>query len=149
MPVFDGLFPEKAQSTIMNLLFILAHWHSLAKLSMHTTSTLKHLSQFTQILGATIKKFANDICPSFKTSEMASERDKRVRHATKKGQFSSAGAERKEKHFNLYTYKLHALGDYVHDILLYGPAISFSTQLVCALFDYFYVIISKDDLLLG
>ena len=32
---------------------------------------------------------------------------------------------------NLFTYKLHALGDYVHTIRAFGTTDSFSTQIVC------------------
>ena len=35
---------------------------------------------------------------------------------------------RKTKTFNLQTYKLHALGDYVEQIRLYGTTDSYSTQ---------------------
>ena len=41
-----------------------------------------------------------------------------------------APAKPKVKLFNLFTYKLHALGDYVRTIRLYGTTDSYSTQIV-------------------
>lgn len=40
----------------------------------------------------------------------------------------------KVKSLNLCTYKLHALGDYVQTIRLFGTTDSYSTQIVCELF---------------
>lgn len=37
----------------------------------------------------------------------------------------------KVKKLNLFTYKLHALGDYVRTIRLFGTTDSYSTQIVC------------------
>lgn len=42
----------------------------------------------------------------------------------------------KVKLLNLFTYKLHALGDYVRTIRLFGTTDSYSTQIVCAMITY-------------
>ena len=44
------------------------------------------------------------------------------------------------KLLNLFTYKWHALGDYVHAIRLFGPTDGFSTQVVSNLSLYNSVI---------
>ena len=48
LPVFEGLFPKPHDTTIQHLLFTLTLWHSLAKLYMHTNSTVaqKTVSMF-------------------------------------------------------------------------------------------------------
>ncbi len=43
IPVFEGLLPDKHSDILMDLLFILAHWHALAKLRQHTELTLNIL----------------------------------------------------------------------------------------------------------
>ncbi|KIM83848.1 hypothetical protein PILCRDRAFT_68635, partial [Piloderma croceum F 1598] len=40
IPVFDGLLPEPHNSAVLDLLFVIAHWHGLAKLHMHHDLTL-------------------------------------------------------------------------------------------------------------
>jgi hypothetical protein len=51
MPCFEGLFPPTAENVILDLLFMLATWHALAKLRMHTTSTLSFFDAVTKSLG--------------------------------------------------------------------------------------------------
>lgn len=51
IPVFEGLLPEPFNSTLMDLLWDLATWHALAKLRMHTSSTIVHLERVTTALG--------------------------------------------------------------------------------------------------
>ncbi|KAG8958343.1 hypothetical protein FRC05_009001, partial [Tulasnella sp. 425] len=51
IPAFEGLFPEPIDCKIQELLFVLADWHSLAKLRLHTDSTLGQLEAATRVLG--------------------------------------------------------------------------------------------------
>jgi hypothetical protein len=136
IPVFDGLLPEPHNTCILKLLFDLAHWHGLAKLRMHTDSTLDLLSQVTIALGARIREFQGKTCPAFSTHELERERAARVRRQDKKKkamadtnsntQKSSTG--RQLKGFSLKTYKYHALGDYCDTIRRFGTTDSYSTQ---------------------
>lgn len=57
----------------MDLLFELVTWHSLAKLHLHTTSTLDALENSTTRLGSTIWKFTSTTCKDYVTTELASE----------------------------------------------------------------------------
>ncbi|KAG6912370.1 hypothetical protein DXG01_015088, partial [Tephrocybe rancida] len=58
IPVFDGLLPdEEMNSHILHLLFLMAHWHGLAKLRLHSTPTLDLLNETTTTLGDTLRKF--------------------------------------------------------------------------------------------
>ena len=47
-----------------------------------------------------------------------------------KGMMMSDKPSSAHGHYNMYTYKLHALGDYVVNIWLYGPTDNYSTQVV-------------------
>ena len=46
----------------------------------------------------------------------------------------SAAPSRKIKSINLATYKMHALGDYVDTIKMYGTTDSYSTEIVSSKF---------------
>lgn len=133
IPVFDGLLPEPHNTRVLKLLFDLAHWHGLAKLHMHTDTTLDVLSQATVSLGNTLREFEDKTCSLFQTRELAREQAARQRRQAK--QPASLGAApapnnntRRPKHLNLKTYKNHALGDYGFTIRRLGTTDSYSTQ---------------------
>ncbi|KAG1842081.1 hypothetical protein F4604DRAFT_1939089 [Suillus subluteus] len=98
MPVFDGLLPEPFNSTVLNLLFELATWHAFRKLS------------------------ACAQCQHIKASKDKNKRSERTN--------SEVEDDSPPKHqvFNLLTYKLHALGDYVKLIWQYGTTDNYSMQ---------------------
>jgi hypothetical protein len=142
----------------MGLLFVTAHWHSLAKLRMHTDLTLDIMDTVTTSLGEKLRKFKDMTCSAFVTHELEREFNARVRRQAKKavanntkstggsvkgknqlGQQSTAGIESEAhareqvksprlKTFNLNTYKFHALGDYTATIRRYGTTDSYSTE---------------------
>lgn len=126
----------------MTLLFRLAQWHALAKLRIHTDRTLSLLESTTTILGRELRKFRDFTCSLFQTVELPRETAARLRRQTRKaaqvpisgssclGSQNSQPPKRKGKIFNLLTYKLHALGDYVRTIRLDGTTDSYSTQIV-------------------
>ena len=58
---------------ILRLLFLLCHWHGLAKLRLHTDETLNIFEKVTRDLGDCIRSFASDTCPHFTTKELARE----------------------------------------------------------------------------
>jgi hypothetical protein len=82
--VFDGLLPEPHNSAILDLLFIMAHWHGLAKLRMHHDLTLDIMESVTASLGNSFRLFSNVICPAFTTRELRREANARLRRASKK-----------------------------------------------------------------
>ncbi len=81
--MFEGLFPEPFNERIMRLLFHLAHWHSLAKLRLHTDSTLNILADMTTIVGAEVRHFVNHTCPAFRTLEVPREQEARLRRGVR------------------------------------------------------------------
>jgi hypothetical protein len=135
MPCFEGLFPPTAENVILDLLFMLATWHALAKLRMHTTSTLSFFDAVTKSLGEVLRRFANHVCPKFNTKETPSERakgDRRSAAKAKKGDSDQKANKTppKKGQFNLSTYKIHALGHYPAMIRRYGTTDSYTTQTV-------------------
>jgi len=143
MPVFDGLLPAKHNNDIQSLLFTTAEWHTLAKMRLHTDSTLAWLDESTKAFGKEIRRFQSHTCSFFDTRELPQEEAARSRRQKKtKGSInlsntspltpaqstatSSAGT--KKKLFNLILIKLHALGDYVKTIKTFGTTDSYSTQ---------------------
>ena len=50
-PVFEGLLPEPFNRMLLQLLYKTAEWHALAKLRMHTDSTLNLLDLVTREFG--------------------------------------------------------------------------------------------------
>ncbi|KZV59901.1 hypothetical protein PENSPDRAFT_694744 [Peniophora sp. CONT] len=106
LPVFEGLFPAQHDAVIQDLVFTL------------------------------------HVCPQYDTQELPKEaatRGKRKRRKQRQSRPSDAAANSassakpppptpKRKLFNLVTYKLHALGDYVAHILRFGTTDSYSMQ---------------------
>jgi hypothetical protein len=83
IPVFDGLLEEPYNQQVLDLLFTLAHWHSLAKLRLKTEDTLELLDIATTQLGAQLRDFLFITCANFKTKELEREAAARKRRAAK------------------------------------------------------------------
>jgi hypothetical protein len=135
--VFEGLLPEPHNQDILSLLFTLAEWHALAKLRLHTDSTLDLLDKATSDLGRQLRRFQSYTCTFFKTKELPKEEAARGRRRKNKAAADAAHPPSaaasvkpppKTKLFNLFTYKLHALGDYARTIRWFGTSDSYSTQ---------------------
>ncbi|KAF8228056.1 hypothetical protein L208DRAFT_1145210, partial [Tricholoma matsutake] len=131
IPSAEGLLPEPYNCKCMTLLFHLAEWHALAKLRMHTKHTLNQLDQATTE--------AHDHHKHKRASKKASSSGgsghsapQVVEGTTLPGPEPAAKSniKPKAKLFSLFTYKLHALGDYVQTIWLFGTTDSYSTQIV-------------------
>jgi hypothetical protein len=174
----------------------MAHWHSLAKLRLHTDISLAAMDRITVLLGQKLRQFQQKTCSAFATRELSRERDARVRRQSPKVQAtrrptatpqlpiqqptnSSTGRSptatalrpgpsvkssatpnrmlssiespdasachgssasppgpsrrdggRRQKTFNLNTYKFHALGDYAATIRQFGTTDSYTTEMV-------------------
>ena len=156
IPATQGLLPEPHNSKVMTLLFRLTEWHALAKLQMHTEHTLNALNQSTVAIGQELRSF-QAWTRGFKTVELPREKEAREHCSRKKAASKTSaqtgpfcqqpqnpptqdaalshmqqddGNEPTTKFFNLLTYKLHALGDYVQTIQQFGTTDSYSTQIV-------------------
>ncbi|KAF8833568.1 hypothetical protein BDN67DRAFT_992818 [Paxillus ammoniavirescens] len=140
IPVFAGLFPGPHHSQILKLMFLLGHWHGLAKLQMHTDETLNILESVMKNLGDELHKFVSETCPAFSAKELQHEAECHRGRQTQESSGAVAQAQGNDccpKVLNLRTYKLHALGDYAAignqadlttQIKQYGTTDSYSTQ---------------------
>ncbi|KAG1868437.1 hypothetical protein F4604DRAFT_2020743 [Suillus subluteus] len=143
IPVMEGLLPDHDE-VILDLLFELATWHALGKLQMHTETTLNFLDNLTTRLGQALCRFKQSTCDSFITQELPKEAAARGRQKpaySAKGKSKAMPAKKgnksttegtQQQYFNMSTYKLHALGDYVKSIWLFGTTDNFSTQVKAA-----------------
>jgi hypothetical protein len=108
---------------------------------MHTDVTIQRLDDLTSDLGEKLCQFKSDTCSAYRTYELKREMDARrqkqarqhkttdVATATQSGKRNtSSGCV--PKTFNLQTYKVHALGDYVEAIKTYGTTNLYSTEVV-------------------
>lgn len=125
----------------------MAKWHALAKLRIHTSTTLDLLRLETSRLGDSLRAFA-DSTQSMEIYETPKEYEARTRNSAAafakkllKGTpgalddvsplVSNGGkAGRRRCTFNMETYKTHALGDYARTIMHFGTTDSYSTQIV-------------------
>jgi hypothetical protein len=110
---------------------------------MHTEVTLLALRVVTTIFGQQMRRFKSKICDQIKTFELDREVSARARRLARENPSSpKPTGGKKQKEFNLHTYKFHALGDYVASILMFGTTDSYSTQIVsnCT---YCYIIVSS------
>jgi hypothetical protein len=141
IPAFEGLLQEPYNTIVITLLYRTTEWHAFAKLRLHTENTLQHLERLTTELGQLMRKFRDVTQSGFATFELSKETGARKRRQESgKGKEKAAAGNtsgRKPKTLNLFTYKWHALGDYVRTIRLFGGTDGFSTQLVSSI--YFYI----------
>ena len=135
----------------MDLLFELSTWHGLAKLRLHTESTVRALENSTTRLGIILRKFQSTTCAEFVTHDLPSEEAARGRRKAakaklkattqkpkSKGKQKSAETDSKFRSFGLSNYKTHALPDYPKTIRELGTTDSYSTQNVSSWFKETY-----------
>ncbi|KAF7966593.1 hypothetical protein HWV62_37801 [Athelia sp. TMB] len=145
--VFDGLLPEPHNTAITKLIFTCAEWHALAKLRLHTDTTLDIMDLSTVRLGRELRSFAKTTCSAFATKELKREVAARQRRQARAAVASSSkrcigpaviaqGGTQKDtqpngpllKTFNLNTVKIHFLGDHADTIREFGTNDSHSTE---------------------
>ncbi|GAB1521542.1 hypothetical protein RhiTH_004639 [Rhizoctonia solani] len=145
LPVFEGLLPSECDAPVQRLLFTFAFWHGLAKLRRHTTETLKIMKKLTAKLGSELRSFAEltqnmnvretpDEYTRRKKRQASAQAQRSTQVATSKGKSkASAPSEiadgRRLCFFNINTYKVHAIGDYIYIIAEFGTTDSYSTQI--------------------
>jgi hypothetical protein len=133
IPVFEGLFPDSHDMIVQSLLYRFAQWHALAKLRIHTESSLGFLEDTFTVLSKQLRKFRDFTCAAFETVELPKEKAARQRRFAQRAGPNDGSSESRGprvKRFNLSTYKFHAMGDYVRTIKLFGTTDSFTTQIV-------------------
>jgi hypothetical protein len=129
----EGILEEPFNGMLLDLLYTLQFWHSMAKMRMHTDSTLDILEDATVALGWELRRFAVVLCPNYKTKESAREFAARKKRADKGKLSEKANDARRDKTFNANTVKMHFLGDYAQYIRRNGTTDSYSTVSVSGL----------------
>ena len=146
IPCIEGLFPEPHNTSIIDLLFVFATWHALAKSHIHTDTSLKLLDTATTALGNALCYFTRVTCPEFDTFETGAEYAKCQRQqvaaaATQPTPHSpSSSTGRQRRTFSLKTVKLHFLGDYVSCIKMFGTTDNYNSALVSQLMLYHLIV---------
>ena len=79
IPAFEGLLDEPHNRRLMKLLYRTAEWHALAKLRMHTESSLSLLESLTTEFGLLMQNFEELTCSQFATTELPREAAARKR----------------------------------------------------------------------
>lgn len=118
---------------VQSLLYRFAQWHALAKLRIHSDSTLGFLEETFKILSKQLRKFRDSTCAAFVTVELPKEKAARQKKQVKSNNASPESSVPRVKKFNLSTYKFHAMGDYAQTIKLFGTTDSFTTQIVSSI----------------
>ncbi|KAF8226442.1 hypothetical protein L208DRAFT_1301810, partial [Tricholoma matsutake] len=163
IPVFEGLLPEPHNKRVLKLLFLMGHWHGLAKLHLHTDATLAILDSVTASLGQALHEFEMKTCSMFTTCELKKEESTRkCKQATQKktsqvkktpptqelgagngdravvAKDNVAKLSKGLKEFNMSTYKYHTLGDVAYMIREYGTIELYSMELVSTAHDFIF-----------
>ena len=142
IPVFEMLLDEPHNTRLMTLLYRAAEWHSLAKLRLHTDTTLAYFRKVTEIFCRLMREFRDLSCPEFLTVETPKEAAARARgqarqqaHAqgsnvVRTSKADTAISTRRPRTLNLSTYKFHSIADYPDTVLLFGTTDNYTTQAV-------------------
>ena len=83
--MFSGLLPEHHNVQLLHLLFVLCHWHGLAKLCLHMDEMLDIFEKAMKDLGSRVHSFVADLCPHFATKELPREAEARQRRQGQQG----------------------------------------------------------------
>ncbi|KAF5332762.1 hypothetical protein D9611_005092 [Ephemerocybe angulata] len=96
IPVFDGLLPEPLGTIVLELLYLNARWHALAKLRMQTEATVILLEMTTAQLGDQFRLFLS-VTASIKTIELPAETERRRKSEKAKALKKSSKAPKEPK----------------------------------------------------
>ncbi|CUA77715.1 putative ubiquitin carboxyl-terminal hydrolase FAF-Y [Rhizoctonia solani] len=130
IPVFEGLLPANISKRVLDLLFVMAHWHSLGKLRIHSEKTIEIFREVTKELCTELRAFAR-YTSEYNHLETRKEKEARQKRESKRSS-SVQGRSSDQKlrgGFSLATYKIHSILDYIVAILEYGTTDSYSTQI--------------------
>lgn len=104
----------------MSLLFVLAKWHSLAKLRLHTDHTLDLMDKLTTELGDQFRTFETGTCFAIKTKELPREYQARKRREARRKANTAVKTGSKRRKLN--TDSATATGVASGEITPEGPA---------------------------
>lgn len=130
VPALAGL-----QETILDALYIMATFHSLSKLHLHTSTTLELLEDVTKALGDTLRTLRDKSAKALTVTELSRDVQARVRNQNRRLQkqastTSAPPTQKKVIALNLSTIKNHLLEHYRGCIELFGTTDGYSTSIV-------------------
>jgi hypothetical protein len=130
--VFEGLLDEPLNGILLDTLYVLCFWHSLAKMRVHTESTLVIFEDATVALGWHVRRLTVAIDSVFQVKESQREYSARKKRAAKKAAPGATAVpdSRKVVTLNLNTIKFHTIGYYPFYIRRHGTSDGTSTQIV-------------------
>lgn len=107
--------------------------HGLAKLCMHTDTTLDIFDSTTTRIGVELHFFSDSACLAFDTKELQKEMAACERCQAKLNATGSSATPLKSnaiqrKKFSIHSYKYHSLGDHARTIRELGTCDSFSSE---------------------
>ncbi|THU91114.1 hypothetical protein K435DRAFT_674752, partial [Dendrothele bispora CBS 962.96] len=149
---FEDLLPEPDNKIVMELLWDLATWHAYAKLRLHSDSTIASFRVATRVFGDSLRKFVRKTCANFETTELDTERIKRVQRQNRRKEkmgmdtpVDPASDDYQKVSFNPNTIKFHAMGHYADAIVYLGTTDVYLTQRasISIFFWYFKLIFFK------
>ncbi|EJD07893.1 uncharacterized protein FOMMEDRAFT_75180, partial [Fomitiporia mediterranea MF3/22] len=70
---FEDLLLKKYNKVVLDLLFILATWHTLVKLCIHTETTVWFLEETTTLLGYQVQCFKKTVYSAYNTHKLLKE----------------------------------------------------------------------------
>ncbi|KAG2064257.1 hypothetical protein BDR04DRAFT_972878, partial [Suillus decipiens] len=134
--VFEGLFLSDYNGLIQSLLYQFVKWHALAKLRIHSESTLNFLEELFKKLSQKLHKFKSYTCAAFHSVQLPKEKPA---HQQKSAQCSETNSTSPEslasgprmKKFHLGTYKFYTMSDYVRTVRFFRTMDSFTTKIMC------------------
>ncbi|KAG2091349.1 uncharacterized protein F5147DRAFT_780033 [Suillus discolor] len=97
IPVFDCLLPEPHNSTVLRLLYTMAHWHGLAKLCLHSEPTLEIMDEVTTAVGHQFRHFKATVCSAYETHELPQEVKARTQCNAKQAAKQQGGQKGKQR----------------------------------------------------
>jgi hypothetical protein len=121
------------EKIVFDLLWELSLWHALAKLCIHTETTVTILKVTMTNLGITVRCFEKS-CRDINTHKLPKEvvacmqQDAKASASGHKNKQVASGL--KKKTLNLKTFKWHAIGHLPYFICHYSTSDSYSTQVV-------------------
>ncbi|KAI0337344.1 hypothetical protein BDW22DRAFT_1468571 [Trametopsis cervina] len=131
LPCVEGLLPEPFNQIVLDAVWDMAVWHALAKLRLHTESTLEVLDLATVAMGQSTRHFAKETAALDIRDLPAKKTEKRRsgKVANEHAKPDSSGPQPKRRLLNLATFKWHNAGHVAAAIRRFGTTDNYTTQI--------------------
>ncbi|KAG2139092.1 uncharacterized protein EDB93DRAFT_1253157 [Suillus bovinus] len=117
IPVFEGLFPTDHNAAVQSLLYQFAQWHALAKLRMHSDSTVIFLEDIFKKLSQRLRKFQCDTCAAFAMIKLPREKAAQLRRLAWRSENTSSTESSSPRLFGTTDSFTTQMGELAHRTL--------------------------------